>query len=323
MKDFDMSQPLVSVLMCVYSEPLEWIHQSVSSILNQSYSKFEFILVNDAPKRTDLKKTLDNYSTCDDRICLIENSKNFGLTRSLNTGLEKCRGKYIVRMDADDISGLTRVEEQVKFMEQNSEIGVCGTWAKLFGARNGIEKRALKDESLKFSMVLQSPFIHPSVIIRKAVLDTNRIRYNENYRFAQDYGLWSDLMKVTIFANLPLILLNYRLSNQQISNRNQEQKKIAYQIRQDVIRTLYGENIEKIIYGGEKINLNTIKMVKESLMRYDKRDAPLMNALYLSLQHYSFTVFLVYLRNLKYFNLEVAIKIIKRNFIHDSKNRRI
>ena len=318
-----MSQPLVSVLMCVYSEPLEWIHQSVSSILNQSYSKFEFILVNDAPKRTDLKKILDNYSSCDDRIYLIENSKNLGLTKSLNAGLEKCKGKYVVRMDADDISELTRVEEQVNFMEQNPEVGVCGTWARLFGSRSGTEKRGLKDEPLKFNMILQSPFIHPSVIIRKVVLEINKIRFNENYRFAQDYGLWSDLMKVTIFANLPLKLLNYRLSNQQISNRNQKQKNIAYQIRQDVIRTLYGENIEKIIYCGEKINLKTIKMVKESLMRYDKRDAPLMNALYLSLQHYSFTVFLVYLRNLKYFNLEVAIKIIKRIFIHDSKNRRI
>ena len=101
--------------MSIYSEEEEWIRESIDSILNQTFSDFEFIIINDNPNRDKNNSLLTEYTRIDNRIIIITNEENIGLTKSLNKGLEIARGKYIARMDADDISLPTRFEKQVDF----------------------------------------------------------------------------------------------------------------------------------------------------------------------------------------------------------------
>ena len=93
----------LSVVMSIYKEPVEWMRQSIDSILNQTFTDFEFVIVNDNPIRSENRDILDEYSKKDFRIIVLSNDENIGLTKSLNKGLRISKGKYIARMDADDI----------------------------------------------------------------------------------------------------------------------------------------------------------------------------------------------------------------------------
>lgn len=164
------TMPLISVVMPVYNAEL-YLDEAIQSITNQTYKKFEFIIINDGSTDKSLeiiKKYKDEYS----RIVLISR-ENKGLVFSLNEGISKAKGKYIARMDADDISLSTRLEEQVAFMEENQEIGVCGSWVEVFGdnRKNTIWKMPKSNEELKTRLLFSVPVAHPSVMMRKEILD--------------------------------------------------------------------------------------------------------------------------------------------------------
>ena len=122
--------PLVSVVMSVYNSE-KYLKSSIESILCQDYSNFEFIIINGGSTDSSLK-ILNEYKEKDKRIIILDNIKNKGLIYSLNKGIENSKGKYIARMDSDDFSRKTRLSEQVKFMEKNTEIAMCGTAATFF-----------------------------------------------------------------------------------------------------------------------------------------------------------------------------------------------
>lgn len=208
--------------MSVYSEPLDWIKQSIDSILNQTFSDFEFIIINDKPDRPELGEFLSREAENDSRIKVYTNEKNIGLTKSLNVGLKLCRGEYIARMDADDISLPERFAKQVAFMDSHPNVIVCGTNIKLFGKFKPFYIKTIfqKDEDIRGQMFHNSGFVHPTVFIRKRILEEKNITYDENFRNAQDYKLWYDLSNAGQFANLPESLLRYRLSEQQITSKN-------------------------------------------------------------------------------------------------------
>ena len=188
----DNSKPLVSVLMSVYNEPIEWVKQSLESILKQTYSNFEFIIINDNPGRLDLDSFLSSIAEHDIRIKIYKNVKNIGLTKSLNVGLKLCSGKYIARMDADDISLPKRFACQVLFMERHPRVAVCGTDIKLFGLYRPLYVKTIykNDQDIRGQMFFNSGFVHPTVFIRKSILDSYNITYDESFRNAQDYKLW-------------------------------------------------------------------------------------------------------------------------------------
>lgn len=110
----------VSVVMSVYNEPMEWISQSIESILNQSFTNFEFIIINDKPEGKEQIALINEYASQDQRIKIIQNEKNLGLTKSLNIGILHAKSKYIARMDADDISMPNRLKMQYEFMDNGS-----------------------------------------------------------------------------------------------------------------------------------------------------------------------------------------------------------
>lgn len=252
----------VSVLMSTYNEPEKWLNDSINSILEQSFHDFELILINDNPQRKDLKIILANYATLDKRIKLIENQENLGLMRSFNVGIDNCSGKYIARMDADDISMPNRLEIQVDFMENNPEIGVCGTFAKTFGVEERILATPVSDTEIRDSIIDCSPFIHPTVIIRKSIFDDPEVRYRELHG-AEDYGLWVDLLGKTKFHNINRILLKYRISKQQVSHKNKGQKEVARNVKKRGINFIFGETVANEIYNGKEITLLRIKKLRD------------------------------------------------------------
>ena len=236
-----MSQkPLVSVLIPCYNCE-EYVEEAVMSIIKQTYSNLEILVIDDGS--TDNTKTiLQRLAQKDSRIRYIKNEENLKLIKTLNKGLDLCNGKYIARMDADDISLLTRIEKQVNFLEKHPEIGIVGTYTKNFGVNNRTWKMKTRDKFIRAHLFFNTCFAHPSVMIRTSVLRDNHLYYDANYLHAEDYKLWCDIAQYTKLANIPEILLYYRINQNQISNKySKEQKETAQRIREEYINDFLTE----------------------------------------------------------------------------------
>ncbi len=222
--------PTISVIMSVFKEPIEWLCQSIDSIVNQTFKDFEFIIICDNPDYEEGIAILKKYAIRDDRIKLLFNVTNIGLTKSLNKGLSIAQGYYIARMDADDISLPNRLEEQVAFMEANPKCVASGSFARIIdekGRKGTYWKTETKWEALKSTALFSSPILHPTAIFKRVINDKS-ISYNESKRYAQDYALWASLIGKYVILNYNKILLLYRHSGDQISsNHNLEQSKSA------------------------------------------------------------------------------------------------
>lgn len=228
-----MNKPRISVVMSVYKEPVEWLSQSIDSILNQTFSDFEFIIICDNPAYKEGITTLKEYSAKDNRIRLIFNEENIGLTKSLNKGLAVARGEFIARMDADDISIPIRFEKQVEYMTSHENCGICGSCIEQFGDRKGF---VFYDELFTCdNLFLESPFAHPTVMIRKIFLGS--VHYNEEYRVSQDFELWMHLFGNNFYYyNIQKPLLCYRYSEGQIMSKSGSvQTTLSRQIRRDMV----------------------------------------------------------------------------------------
>lgn len=212
--------PTISVLMSVYKEPIDWIRQSVDSVLTQTFDRFELIIICDNPDYTEAVSLLREYKEHDSRVIVIYNPENIGLTKSLNEGLKIAKGEFVARLDADDISLPTRLERQLSFMRVHPEVVVLGTNISFIGEKTFFRQRPviyLNDRDIKAQLLLQNGFVHSSVFIRKKVLDQHNIIYDEDYRQTQDLRLWEMLFPLGEFANLRDKLVLYRISDQQIT----------------------------------------------------------------------------------------------------------
>ena len=160
------SIPVISVIMPVWNAA-KYLSHSIESILNQSFKDFELIIVDDGS--TDRSREIVNsYNDNDSRIVLCKNSHNF--INSLNTGIALSQGKYIVRMDADDMMLPDRLEMQFNFMEENSDIDICGSWMEMFGANSQIIKANQKHEDIISGMLLGNCMCHPTIIMRMSTI---------------------------------------------------------------------------------------------------------------------------------------------------------
>lgn len=240
MIDNGQNKILVSVIMCVYNTPQEFLLESVNSVLSQSHSNFELIIVDD----NSSTYLFDNDVFKDNRIKIIHNDKNHGPSYSRNIAINTSKGKYIAILDSDDISLSTRLEKQVKFMEDNPDVVVCGTWFKFIGGKNHEVKRVIDDNEYYRCCLLfgNSPtIINPSVIIRKDVLDKHNIRFDEELRYGEDYKLWYQLSKLGRVTNLKEVLLYYRVhENQATFNnfKNRQSAKNDNKVKQEMMEEL-------------------------------------------------------------------------------------
>ena len=257
--------------MSIYNEREEWIKGAVDSILNQTFSDFEFIIINDNPQKEQNKIVLENYQAKDKRIRIIENEENIGLTKSLNKALKITRGEYIARMDADDISFPKRFEKQIEFLDRNPDYIVCGAYVKHFGESKRLLKFGQDWQKLKANFLIpnptSSPIAHPVAMIRHRVLQENNIYYNEEYAVGQDYELWSRLLFEGKFYNIQEPLLHYRVSREQISSKQKnKQLSVIKRVAPTFIRK-YLQNLDT------SIDLSSLdNIVKESKRNKRKRE---------------------------------------------------
>lgn len=208
--------PKISVIMPAYNAE-KYIGEAIESILNQTFTDFELIVINDG----SADKTKDIIlSYTDSRIVYLENEKNSGIVVTLNKGIDIATGEYIARMDSDDISLPTRFERQIAFMDTHTEIGVLGTAIKTFGESVQEQTRifSTKPNKLKADLLFSTNIAHPSVMMRKSVLDKHNIRYDLEYAGAEDFLMWWNLSQKTQIATLPEVLLNYRIHKSQITH---------------------------------------------------------------------------------------------------------
>ena len=253
--------------MSIYKEPFDWISEAIDSILNQTYKNFEFIIVNDNPENDRLNLFLKEYLSKDERIRLIKNIQNQGLTKSLNVAFKEAKGKYIVRMDADDISVPERLAVQYEYLESHPNVDVLGSKVKYIGITSKYKQSddiKLSDEEIKAYFLLGNCIVHPSVMIRKECLDKNNIFYDENYRHSQDYRLWEQLKGYANFKNLNKILLHYRISEQQITKVNSTSQgnlsmSIRLRIQKDwLVKNGYDVSVEEI----DRMPFQILKKIK-------------------------------------------------------------
>ena len=215
------SIPEISVIMSVYNEPYEWLDASIDSILSQTYTDFEFIIIDDNPNDQGIYHRLLECQRRDSRVRLIINEENLGLPASLNKGIAHAKGRYIARMDADDIAFSKRLQIQYAYLETHPDTAVCGTWARLFGDISLLSFRQLKspvsfEQILLFSL-FNSPMVHPSVMVRSEVMKENP--YDEKCLKAQDYELWCRLLtKGHQFYNIPRYLMKYRMTKKSMTD---------------------------------------------------------------------------------------------------------
>jgi hypothetical protein len=203
--------PEVSVLMSVFNGE-SYLKESMESILNQTFSDFEFIIVDDG-STDSTAKILRNYR--DPRLVLLHNEQNIGLTRSLNRGLTYVRGDFIARQDADDVSLPYRLERQVAFLKAHPAVGILGSYCRLIdgeGRRLWLYQVPTHDLHIRWTSLLGNPFAHPSVMVRRDILTANGLCYDETLSVAQDYDLWAKILRHAQGANLSEPLILYRLS---------------------------------------------------------------------------------------------------------------
>lgn len=223
----EKNMPRVSVLTPIYNTNHAHLRECIESILNQTYTDFEFIILNDSPENSELEKLVLSYD--DARIRYIKNNKNIGISKSRNKLIELARGEYIAIFDHDDISYTTRLEKQVKFLDANPYIGVVGAWAHWFGAQDFIRKNPEYDTDIKIRLTDVCAIMHTTAMIRKSVLIDNNIWYEEQYTPAEDYRLWGQLMQFTDFYNIQEVLVDYRCDTDNASHRMQTRQTIVHE----------------------------------------------------------------------------------------------
>lgn len=245
------SNPLVSVVMSVYTR-YNYLKASIESILNQTYKNFELIIVVEkSEKQREIVQYLKEFS--DSRIKIILNKKKLGFSASLNEGIKKSEGKYIVRMDDDDISLENRINVEVNYMESHPSVGIAGSWMQMFMKCDDICKKPLENNELKVLCLIDNPFFHPTVIMRKDEILKYDLFYDLNY-FTEDYELWVRASKYVKFANINEILLKYRASgeNATVQSSSKVHKSVISIMKRQFKENLkldLTENELELIYG--------------------------------------------------------------------------
>lgn len=204
--------PHISVIMPVYNCG-NFVAESIESILNQTYSDFEFIIIDDHSTDNTLE-ILKSYT--DERMVIYEKEVNRGMVDSLNFGISKARGCLIARMDGDDISYLTRFEKQVAMLKANPEIDILSANARIIG-RDLAYNYSKEPEQVKVDLLFGSAFVHASLLGKIEVFRNNP--FDEKMKHAEDYDLWTRLAFTSKMSNMNEVLYSYRRHEGQVSRK--------------------------------------------------------------------------------------------------------
>ena len=226
--------PQISVVMPVYNAE-RYLKDAIESILNQTFSDFEFIVIDDASTDNSYK-IIEEFTKTDERIVVLRNENNLGIAETRTKGTINAKGKYIAVADADDISISTRFEKQYNYLEKHSDCGVIGGFIELFdsdtGKIIGVRKYYEDDTNLRKRLFLYCPIAQPVCMIRKEVFD-NIGYYDPKYPPAEDLDLWFRIGMKYKFANIQEILLKYRVHKKSATiSKIQKMEAMTLEIRE-------------------------------------------------------------------------------------------
>ena len=211
----------ISIILPTFNAE-KYLEKTIFSIISQNYKNFELIIVDNK----SIDNTINIVHKFKKKINLkIINKKTKNLAEALNLGIGVSNGKYIARIDADDLIRKNRFVKQVEFLENNLDYDIVGTNALRFKNNSFFIKPFIieyNDVLLKISMIFNSPFIHPSVMIRKKFIVQNNIKYNIKYDECEDYELWYSILEKTKFKNLKYYGIYYRVHRQSASFKNRD-----------------------------------------------------------------------------------------------------
>jgi len=232
-----MKKTRVSVIMPAFNSE-KYIGEAIESILNQTFSDFEFVIINDG-STDNTAKIIKQYAKKDKRIKFIDNKKNSGFIASLNQCFDVASGEYIAKMDSDDISLPTRLEKQVEYLDKNPNCGLVGCGYRAF-------------DKLSFDV------IHPEKIgvidliktcattifmCRKSILDKFNLRFNPDFYCAEDYDFYSRFIRYADIHNLQEILYLYRWHGENVSiTKSEIQQKNSEIVRKNLLNLLSGSS---------------------------------------------------------------------------------
>ena len=201
--------PEISVIMSVYNNQ-DYLKDAIESILNQTAKDFEFIIINDASTDNSLK-IIESYK--DPRIKIINNEKNLGISASSNKGLRLAQGKYIARMDGDDISDLTRFEKQLDYLKKHPSISIISSNLENIDCKSkhlSFFTMPNNHWEIKWISLFRTPFIHGGVMLSRKLIEEHQIFYNETYKTAEDYDWFQNILEYASGSNIKEYLLKYR-----------------------------------------------------------------------------------------------------------------
>ncbi|MFC1566571.1 glycosyltransferase family 2 protein [bacterium] len=216
--------PQISVIMSVLNEE-KYLVESIESILNQTFSDFEFIIIDDGSKDSTAE-IIKRYAAKDSRITCIHHAKPKGLAVSLNEGIKVSKGEYIARMDGDDVSLRTRFEKQINFLQKHKDYGLAGTFYNDIdehGMQLARKQNPEKWDDIKKAMFFYNPIAHPTSMIRKSVFNEVGL-YNETFQTSQDYELFSRIFRKYKMYNVPEYLLIRRFPEEIFSTKKMIQQ---------------------------------------------------------------------------------------------------
>ena len=233
-----MCMTRASVVMSVLNGQ-HHLRGAVDSILGQTFTDFELIIIDDGSTDTTWEILL-GYD--DPRLRLLRNEVNLGLTRSLNKGLALATGEYVARQDADDISLPERLAKQVAYLDGHTEVGLLGTAFHVLddhGQYTATRRQPAHDTEIRWRMLFANAFCHTSVMFRRVLVEPDKPFYNESMRYSQDYERWGRLLGQTRSANLVEPLVGWRERAGSITSTHRvEQEQAANYVSADGISKL-------------------------------------------------------------------------------------
>ena len=215
--------PKVSVLMPIYKTKDKYLREAIESVLNQTFTDFEFLILDDCPEdsREEIVKSFD-----DKRIRYVKNEQNLGITPSRNKLIDMAKGEYLAVFDHDDVSLPERFAKQVAYLDEHQDVGVVSCKVKTM-IRGKTSKNPTNDADIRLALMRVCALNHPASMIRKSVLTDNNIRYEEEFSPSEDYALWCRLIPFTKFHNINEVLFHYRDHTENTSHKQDNKMRNA------------------------------------------------------------------------------------------------
>jgi glycosyltransferase involved in cell wall biosynthesis len=226
-----MKSPLISVVLPAYNSS-RFLPQAVNSILNQTFTDFELLIINDG-SIDDIDSIVMSFN--DNRIIYIKNDQNCGLVYSLNKGIQNARGIYVARMDADDIALPERFKIQKEYLDQHPEIGLVASTIQMIDINNNpagywpLDLTTLTPSQIRKKMAEESCLAHPSIMGRRELF--LRYQYKEYQKNIEDYDLWLRLLNEGIaISKIKEPLLLYRIHDTSITKSDQKKRNVFFKV---------------------------------------------------------------------------------------------